>query len=118
MENESRKSYGFAFAVWITPWLFTALSCFLNPELFKTFFTTPMGLIVTAVVFVWETIGCLLLVKGLPAPQELTQKRGFLVNLTPKLVLVILIFVAPAFLLPMLGPTAIMLLGILAPQSP
>lgn len=117
MEKAFRKSYGFAFAVWISPWLLTALSICLNKDLAKALFLNQIGLLITVAVFVWETIGCFLLTRGLPPPQPLTPIRGFFVMPSPKVLLVILIFVLPAFLLPMLVQVLITLLGVFSQGS-
>ncbi len=109
MNKVSQKSYGFALVVWITPWLLLALFICFNQGLAKTLFTTPIGLQTTAAVLVWETIGCFLLTWGLPTAQPL-DRRGFYVKISPKVALVIAVFVLPAFLLPMLAPVLITLL--------
>lgn len=110
MTNESRTSYGFALAVWISPWLLLAVSLCLNQELVKIFTTQP-GLLIAVALLVWESIGCFLLTRGLPPPQPLTSSRGFYVRMSPKVVLVGVVFVLPAFLLPMLAPVLVALIG-------
>ena len=118
MYEAFRKRYGFAFAVWISPWLLLAITACSNDKFIGTMFLNKTGLLLMAGVFIWETIGCFLLTKGLPAPQPLTQRKGFYVNVSPKVVLVVIVFVLPAYLLTLLGPMLVTLLeaGVLSPR--
>jgi len=118
MKDEFRTSYGFAFAVWVSPWLIVLLNMCLTPSFTKTLFATNTALIATAIVFIWETAGCFLLTRGLPEPQTVTTANYFRFKLSPRVLLVLFVFVLPAFVYPMLGPVLITLLegGVFSPR--
>ncbi len=78
----------------------------ISPTYMLPLFKSPTGLIAIAVAFVWETIGCVLLERGNPPASQLSRKY----YASPKNIAIIVIFVVPAILIPMLGPAVITIL--------
>lgn len=93
------RRYAFAFAIWTIPWLYLAFVFVFNAAFMTDFFKDPRGIAMTIGLGLWETVGCVFLVSG-----------GKWLSQAVKTVLVVLVFVMPAALIPLLGPAALVFL--------
>lgn len=93
------RRVAFAFALWTIPWLYMTLVFVFNASFMTEFFKDSRAIAMTVGLGLWETVGCLFLIKPGKWLPHLFQT-----------LLVVLVFIMPAALIPMLGPALLVFL--------
>lgn len=102
-----KANLGFNLWIWALPWFLLLVSYSMNPKYLTTLFSNIYGLTALVCMLLWETLGCCLLERGGNPPSNSFARLFYI---SPKNVIVVLVFVLPAIVLVMLGPVVVTLL--------